>query len=423
MVDGFLTVSDASFLTRTSRIIQGTGGRPSSFREHPRQKEQPTMTPLHISRRDFLRGSATAAGLAVLGDSAWAAAPAKAVAIARCPSYEPVQVQARMAAMFDQIGGIRRLVQGKTVAVKLNLTGGVGGTFQVVSAERSYQVHPATVLALAHLLNAAGAKRIRFLESGYSHRPYHELLPHAGWDLDAIHAAGGRVEFEDTRNLGLGKRYAELRVPAGGYIFPSYLLNHSYADTDVYVSLAKLKNHATAGVTLCLKNSFGITPNSLYGDDAGSESATSSRGGILHDGRRKAPAGVPAERQPGSPRVPEWRVPHVVADIAGCRPIDLAILDGIESVKGGEGPWVQELARISPGLLIAGRNAVCTDAVAMAVMGYDPQAPAGARPFPGQNHLALAAAKGLGTNDVKRIEVRGLTVAQARSPFGHYLGS
>ncbi len=58
----------------------------------------------------------------------------------------------------------------------------------------------------------------------------------------------------------------------------------------------------------------------------------------------------------------------------------------------------------------------------MAVMGYDPQAPAGIRPFPGENHLALAAAKGAGTNDLKRIEVRGLSIEEARHPYGHFLG-
>jgi uncharacterized protein (DUF362 family) len=386
------------------------------------------MTELQISRRDFLRGSAAAAGMAVLGraealEGVKAGAPARPVAIARCRSYDPGYVQARMADLFNQIGGIRRLVRGKTVAVKLNLTGEVGEVFQGAPAGRTYHVHSSVALALAHLLKEAGATRIRFLESGFLRTPYYELLPRAGWDLDAIRAAGGHVEFEDTRNLGHGRRYSNLKVPGGGYVFPYYVLNHSYEDTDVYVSLAKLKNHATAGVTLCLKNSFGVTPNSLYGDDAGSENATSSRGRILHDGRRKPPAGVPAELRPDSPRVPEWRVPHVTADIAGCRPIDLAIIDGVESVKGGEGPWVREMARTSPGLLMAGRNAVCTDAVAMAVMGYDPQAAAGTRPFPGENHLALAAARVVGSHDLKRIEVRGLSIAQARYSYGHFLGS
>jgi len=80
-------------------------------------------------------------------------------------------------------------------------------------------------------------------------------------------------------------------------------------------------------VTLSMKNNFGIPPNSLYGQDAGSERAIQARGGILHTGRQRPPAGVPAELKPESPRVPEWRVPHVTADLAGCRPIDLAVID------------------------------------------------------------------------------------------------
>lgn len=388
------------------------------------------MTDLHLTRRAFLRGSAAAAGWTVLGGaaagsgpSAWSApaAPAAPVAIARCPDYtDPARVHARLSTLLDQIGGVRRLVRGKTVAVKLNLVGETGGDFQGARSERTYQVHPSVALALATLLNRAGAKRIRFLESGFSTEPYYQALPKAGWDMEAFRALG--AEWEETRNLGRGKRYSRLKVPGGGYVFPAYDVNLAYEETDVYISLAKLKNHATAGVTLALKNNFGVPPCSLYGDDAGSENAVRARGRILHDGTMKPPAGVPAEVNPDSPRVPSWRVPHVTADLAGCRPIDLAIIDGIESVKGGEGPWIDTLGRIRPGLLLAGRNAVCTDAVAVAVMGYDPQAPAGTRPFPGENHLALAAAKGLGTHSLKRIEVRGVSIADARHPYGHFLG-
>ncbi|HEV3259425.1 MAG TPA: hypothetical protein VG013_21340, partial [Gemmataceae bacterium] len=70
-----------------------------------------------------------------------------------------------------------------------------------------------------------------------------------------------------------------------------------------------------------------------------------------------------------------------------------------------------------PGLLLAGRNPVCTDAIATAVMGYDPMAKAATGPFPGDNHLALAAAAGLGTNDAKEIEVRGVALKDALHPF------
>ena len=54
---------------------------------------------------------------------AWAAeAPAAPVALARCDSYG-AEVLPTLKKMFDQIGGLGRLVKGKTVAVKLNLTG------------------------------------------------------------------------------------------------------------------------------------------------------------------------------------------------------------------------------------------------------------------------------------------------------------
>ena len=85
-------------------------------------------------------------------------------------------------------------------------------------------------------------------------------------------------------------------------------------------------------------------------------------------------------------------MPRHTVDSVGIRPIDLTIIDGIETVSGGEGPWIRELALQKPGLLLAGRNPVCTDAIATAVMGYDPMARAATGPFPGDNHLAMAAA-------------------------------
>jgi len=39
-------------------------------------------------------------------------------------------------------------------------------------------------------------------------------------------------------------------------------------------------------------------------------------------------------------------------------------------------------------------------------------------PFPGDNHLAMAAELGLGTNDPRSIEVVGLSIKDALHPFG-----
>ncbi|HEU5115929.1 MAG TPA: DUF362 domain-containing protein, partial [Isosphaeraceae bacterium] len=168
---------------------------------------------------------------------------------------------------------------------------------------------------------------------------------------------------------------------------------------------------------LGMKNNFGITPIALYGQQEPDEKSTSARVAIFHEGRVKPAAGLPQEVAPDSPRRPPYRVPRHIVDAVGIRPIDLVILDGIETVSGGEGPWLQGLAVQEPGLLLAGRNAVCTDAIATAVMGYDPMAKPGTGPFPGDNHLTLAAGLGLGSNDPKQIEVVGLSLDQARHPF------
>lgn len=194
-------------------------------------------------------------------------------------------------------------------------------------------------------------------------------------------------------------------------------MNHRYEKTDVLISLAKMKDHANAGVTLAVKNLFGVAPTSLYGGDAPNEESTNYRGPVLHLGTKAVPDGVPAPIDPKLPHDWRYRVPRVTADMAGARPIDLAIIDGVETNRGGEGFWIKGAEPIRPALVIAGRNAVCADAVSAAVMGYDPKAGFAQLPFQGENHLQLLARVGVGTNDPRRIEVAGLAVKEALCPF------
>jgi hypothetical protein len=67
---------------------------------------------------------------------------------------------------------------------------------------------------------------------------------------------------------------------------------------------------------------------------------------------------------------------------------------------------------------VAGFDPVATDAVSMAVMGFDPRAADFTTPFETRlNHVALAEQAGLGTADLSGIDVRGLTIDEARTPF------
>ncbi len=347
-------------------------------------------------------------------------APTAPVAIRRCESYDPQTVRQGLDAALDLIGGIDKLVGGKTVTVKLNLTGKIQDVCGR-AAHRTYHTHPNVTAALCAALHDAGARRIILAESFYYREPPEEFLTAAGWDVAAIESAGGhRVTFENTRNRGRWPSYSRLEVPWGGFLFPAFDLNQRYEKTDVFISLAKLKDHGSAGVTVAVKNLFGITPLSLYGGDAPNEDSLTARGRILHTAERPVPDGVPREidlELPADEPLWKFRVPRVTADVLGARPVDLAVIDGIETVIGGEGPWIRNLEPTEPKLLVAGRNAVCTDAVCAAVMGYDPQAPHMHFPFQGENHLRLLASVGAGTNDVDRIEVAGVPLQQAIRPF------
>jgi hypothetical protein len=285
-----------------------------------------------------------------------------------------------------------------------------------------YRNNPYTVLSVTRQLARAGAARIRLIESFFPAKQDLELWARYGLDVNAINNVGCKVEWENVQNMGQAKQYTRMKVPWGGYIFPAFDLNHSFADCDVYASLSKLKHHWLAGVTMTLKNNFGNTPCSLYGGDCGpdgNEDPKGERGPVCHNGTATPPKGVPQELNRESPREPGYRIPRIVTDLTGVRPVDLTIVDGVESIRGGEGVWNQGVSLIKPGILLVGRNPVCTDAVCMAVMGYDPRAERGTKPFlRGNNTLRLAEAVGIGTTDLSRIEVAGLSVKEAYCDYG-----
>ncbi|MGE5567746.1 MAG: DUF362 domain-containing protein [Rhodospirillales bacterium] len=369
-----------------------------------------------ISRRTAITGLG---GALLAGRKAFAAeAPTAPVAIGRCTGYGG-ELEPAIKDLLDKIGGIG-FVKNKTVALKLNLTGNPARFPE--RPDLPYRNHPATVLAVARLLARAGARRIRIIESFFPARQDPELWARYGLDINAINNVGCKVEWENVQNRGLAKQYSRVKVPWGGYVFPAFDLNHSFVDCDVYVSLSKLKNHWIAGVTMAMKNNFGNTPCSLYGGDAGpdgNEDPRSERGPVCHNGKATPPKGVPQELNPDSPRDPGYRVPRIVVDLVGARPIDLAIVDGIDSIRGGEGAWNKGIQRLKPNLLLAGRNPVCVDTVCTAVMGYDPRATRGTKPFVrGDNTMLLAEAVGIGTADLKRIEVAGLSIKEAMFDFG-----
>src|SRR5271166_581176 len=128
-----------------------------------------------FSRRDWLAAAGIAAG-ALAGGAAQAApqaaaarpSPASPVSVAKVPNYD-WDLVAQFQKMFDQIGGLGSQVQGKTVAIKVNLTG--GNRFEGYTAGDTHWVHPKVVGAVTAVFGKLGAKRIRILESANGRRP------------------------------------------------------------------------------------------------------------------------------------------------------------------------------------------------------------------------------------------------------------
>jgi uncharacterized protein (DUF362 family) len=368
-----------------------------------------------MTRREWLALISTAPLLKAASD-----APVAPVSIAKCGSYDE-DVSGKLATMFDQLGGLDRLVRNKTVTVKLNMTGGPGVRLRGMPPAQTHYVHPKVIGATAYLMGKAGAKRIRFVESAWATTgPLEDVMLDSGWNVRSLLSATPGVEFENTNGLGKRAKYSRFKFPGKAYMYPEYVLNQAYEETDVFVSLAKLKEHADCGVTLSLKNCFGIIPASIYGDDAGvdepNEKPTKGRSSVVHWGRRQPAKIAPPELYPGvGSKTGGYRVSRTVADLAVVRPIHLQIIDGVESMAGGEGPWIRGVRPVKPGVLLAGLNPVSTDAVATAVMGYNPRAERGAPPFRNNadNTLLLAEAHGVGAADLSRIDVRGVPIADA----------
>jgi len=141
---------------------------------------------------------------------------------------------------------------------------------------------------------------------------------------------------------------------------------------DFLVSMPKLKTHHWAGVTLSLKNMFGIVPGSCYGWPKN----------VLH-----------------------WAgIDRAILDInAAARP-DFAIVDGIVGMEGN-GP-IQGTPKAS-GVLVLGNDPVAVDATCCRIMGLVPE----------QVKYLSAAATLLGHLKSNKIQQLGESVVSVRIPF------
>jgi uncharacterized protein (DUF362 family) len=173
-------------------------------------------------------------------------------------------------------------------------------------------------------------------------------------------------------------------VPGGGQMFSHYPVPEPAVEADEFVSVQKLKNHMFMGVTLCLKNLFGLVP--------------------------LAPLGRPRHYYHHL-----VRMSYMLPDLGRIFNPALNIIDGLVCQAGEE--WGQgEHPRIC-NTLIAGDQVVATDACSTHLMGHDPQADWLTPPFHrDRNTLKVAAEGGFGTVDLSQIDF----TSEVRAPVGQF---
>ena len=313
------------------------------------------------------------------------------VAIAQADTYERALVRQQVEGLLDGLGGLGDVVDsGDRVAIKVNLTGGT--YFQPpagVSATESYFTHPEVVRALGELLRDAGARELRIVEAlftkdSYAVSGYEEVA-------EALNATLIDLNDPDPYN-----DFAIAPVGEGWFIYEGFVFNHILEEVDAFISVGKMKCHFNAGVTSAMKNLIGLVPVEHYRLET-------------DHWWRSALHGASHETQA--------RLARVILDLNRARPIHLALIDGIKTAEGGEVPR-GSFNPVEPGVLIASKNAVSADAVATAVMGFDPSIEPPNAPFlRGDNYLNMACELGLGTNRLGEIETVGAGISDVHCEF------
>ncbi|MGC9467458.1 MAG: DUF362 domain-containing protein [Anaerolineae bacterium] len=366
----------------------------------------PTSTPAATSTSAAEAAAATAAeptvGATATVEAATAEPAATAtpaglanrVAIGKAGSYDPQLIYITLRDMLDDIGGLGDIVRpGDRVALKTNLTGGLGNQGPAgLTAMESFVTHPEVVRALGKLVLDAGAAQLFIVEAVYQWGSYTEW----GYEEVARDIGATLIDLNSPEPYG---DFVNVSVPGGGSgLYETYIFNPLLTELDAFMSVAKMKCHWTAGVTHSLKNLIGLVPAQFYHLRAQDNNRSEFHG--------------PSDETAGH------RVPRIIVDLNLAHPIDLAVIDGVMTTEGGEGPWLPTFGPIAPGVLFAGKDSVATDAVATAAQGFDPTAPGMKVPFVrSDNYLNLAAAAGLGTNRLSEIHTVGAALEEVQTPF------
>jgi uncharacterized protein (DUF362 family) len=276
------------------------------------------------------------------------------VSVARCPTYSDSASAVQQA--WDAIGGPP--LAGKRVVLKPNLVDH--------APDRPINTAIEILEAAIDYLRAHDVAEVVVADGPSFNRDTDYLLAASGY--------GDRLEKKGVRFVDLN--YDDLdRVPLSGNYgkLASIWLPRTITRADLLISVPKMKTHHWAGVSLSLKNLFGVVPGVEYGWPKNS----------LHtNGIAASTLSLYSTIRPG-----------------------LALIDGVVGLEG-DGPIFGK-ARPT-GVVMMGSDLVALDATAARLMGIG---------LEGAGHLRAAGALGLGITDVDRIAVLGEKLPTVIPPY------
>jgi uncharacterized protein (DUF362 family) len=283
-----------------------------------------------VDRRTFLKASAAASLVPLLSRCGSEPAPWDPAMFSRASSSRSavLSVGGYDAGLTDAVlGGLKLFpleIRGKRVLLKPNLV--------EFDPKGVINTHPALIAATIEAFRTLGAREV-VVGEGPGHRRDNEYLLDASDLRTALRHTGARyvdLNNDSLRQVPLRSRFTEL----GSLYLPETVL-----DADLLVSMPKLKTHKWAGVTLSMKNMFGIVPGAVYGWPKN----------VLHW------AGV------------DQSIVDINATLTMPR---FNIVDGVIGMEG-YGP-IQGEARHS-GVVVMGADPVAVDATCARLMGLDPE--------------------------------------------------
>jgi len=325
------------------------------------------MTGNRITRREMvcLLGTSILSGWPVAAFSGRSRQSAKGpssgpflqVALLPCPDYGRETLATAIQAGW---GSTRPPdVRGKRVVIKPNVVD--------FSSDRPIHTDPRLIEALILHLGGMGAREIVLAEGTSHNRDTEWLFRCSGYEALAKRQGVRLVDlnYDDISQVR--------SVNPRATLLKEISLPETIRTADVIISVPKMKTHKLAGITLSMKNMFGILPGITYGWPKNT----------LH-----------------------WNgIPLSICEINGTVKTHYSIVDGVIGMEG-HGPIMGTAKKA--GVLVMGDNALAVDATAARVMGVDP-----AR----VDYLALAHKIRLGSLRREDIAVAGARIEQVRADF------